>query len=1177
MADNRLSSPLLGEKNVEMKTFERTHSMEYFQTPVDIGASTGFKDDLAKASGYIKDLLPVMIETPFEGSSLVMTQDERKYVFGSRQGKLGVVDRDTKQVTLDIDLGQGSIWTMTLIENDKYILSAGARGGVKKILFSDLSIVDEFVGHTDEINFIQISKDERFMFTGSDDRSVRMWNLDKPASESRDTVLYNHGSLVYCVDLSMDERYLASCSNDCTVKVFNLSTREEMATLTDSNNSVWAVKISASNKIVVAGNQSGIAYVWKFGTWELERELTGHTQRIRYMDMAKDESFLVTAGLDHTIKVWDLVKYRKEITMVGHTNWVKFTLISKDQSTVFSCADDRKVAAWKIPKFNDQLPVAHPDYTFTSLDSSRNSAFGRYGDSLVGFDFYGKENRKISLEGYEVVSYQFSTLLPRLYAFVISGESKKFIEFNLENGEPIREHELQMDNLYSGIVFPSDKYIVAGEKIRVNVFNLSDFSTVKIFRGHNSDVVDLVASSDSTRMFSADRDGMIKVYNAITWEEVNSIDEKNDLQLMQISRDSEYLFTTTNDSVLKIWGLKRVGLVNSLPDFPKGKLYFTQDLDYFLHCTNSEVCIRDLDNFEVVCAVKCLEGITDFTLSADESLIMVTTGSETKVVTNPLKCKSLSIHGDFDHVYDYVRYLNTTMGPNPVYNPIFDSWVIEPFHINALHIFATFNKGDVLRQAITKHAPFFPSRTGHTPLSIAIERKFEHSIESVYKALKNRVEAGDEWAFYQLGDSILGLNTLGFENLHRIYEMAMIRYNDPSLPKFCSESTKLPITVLSHHPTIDPSDFPDTSVFQDEGTAIAFGQSAFRLRLHPGSQGSIELLESLLECENDKIYYSKLIQTILDMKWAQVRWFIAVQALVYLSYLVLLALYSTLMWEDTWFMLFPFLVSTVLFAYEGVQMYTSGLEYFEDMWNYVDISRAVLFNTYCIMAWTGANGDAATSIFTMTVLTSWLRGVTYFRIFERTRYLINLIIEASVDIVAFFVLLFYSTLAFALVLQSQKLEDAGSQTIYEFFLTSYKQNLGDLPENPEDILTWLLFFMITIVNPVIMLNLLISIMGDTYGRVKEGKVIADARELLGMIIEVESLMVWNKGHNEAYFIKIVCGESDLDFEDESLEAKVRALRDGISKLGENIGTARTDIMNALKESEETIMYRLRNR
>ena len=107
---------------------------------------------------------------------------------------------------------------------------------------------------------------------------------------------------------------------------------------------------------------------------------------------------------------------------------------------------------------------------------------------------------------------------------MISGESKKFIEFNLENGEPIREHELQMDNLYSGIVFPSDKYIVAGEKIRVNVFNLSDFSTVKIFRGHNSDVVDLVASSDSTRMFSADRDGMIKVYNAITWEEVNCID-----------------------------------------------------------------------------------------------------------------------------------------------------------------------------------------------------------------------------------------------------------------------------------------------------------------------------------------------------------------------------------------------------------------------------------------------------------------------------------------------------------------------------------------------------------------------------------------------------------------------------------------------------------------------------
>ena len=50
-----------------------------------------------------------MIDTPFKGSSLVMTQDEKQYVFGSREGRLGVVDRDKKQVTLDLELNQGSI------------------------------------------------------------------------------------------------------------------------------------------------------------------------------------------------------------------------------------------------------------------------------------------------------------------------------------------------------------------------------------------------------------------------------------------------------------------------------------------------------------------------------------------------------------------------------------------------------------------------------------------------------------------------------------------------------------------------------------------------------------------------------------------------------------------------------------------------------------------------------------------------------------------------------------------------------------------------------------------------------------------------------------------------------------------------------------------------------------
>jgi hypothetical protein len=45
--------------------------------------------------------------------------------------------------------------------------------------------------------------------------------------------------------------------------------------------------------------------------------------------------------------------------------------------------------------------------------------------------------------------------------------------------------------------------------------------------------------------------------------------------------------------------------------------------------------------------------------------------------------------------------------------------------------------------------------------------------------------------------------------------------------------------------------------------------------------------------------------------------------------------------------------------------------------------------------------------------------------------------------------------------------------------------------------------------PLIMLNLLIAIMSDTYERVTTGMVEADGKELNALIIEQETTMFWN--------------------------------------------------------------------
>ena len=54
----------------------------------------------------------------------------------------------------------------------------------------------------------------------------------------------------------------------------------------------------------------------------------------------------------------------------------------------------------------------------------------------------------------------------------------------------------------------------------------------------------------------------------------------------------------------------------------------------------------------------------------------------------------------------------------------------------------------------------------------------------------------------------------------------------------------------------------------------------------------------------------------------------------------------------------------------------------------------------------------------------------------------------------------------------------------------------------------ILFTFAVVLIPLIMLNMLIAIMSDTFGRVSSGMIEAEGRELNSLILEQESIMFW---------------------------------------------------------------------
>lgn len=140
-------------------------------------------------------------------------------------------------------------------------------------------------------------------------------------------------------------------------------------------------------------------------------------------------------------------------------------------------------------------------------------------------------------------------------------------------------------------------------------------------------------------------------------------------------------------------------------------------------------------------------------------------------------------------------------------------------------------------------------------------------------------------------------------------------------------------------------------------------------------------------------------------------------------------------------------------------------------------------------------------------LVSWIRSLSYLRLFQRTRALIRLIVEVCVDMIPFFIVLLVAMTGFTITFYT--LQPAP----YEFseaLKNNYRLMFGDFDPGNYTPANWILFIISSAFLPLVMLNMLIAIMSDTYARVMGEVVPSDFLELAKMIFEQEQMLFWKR-------------------------------------------------------------------
>ena len=304
---------------------------------IDLTTITTLKDTMKIVSKFITTYNPQVVNTPFQGTDLKITQDGKYLVFGSTDGRIARFNRTTQALDLDAYGDDEAIWTIAFSPDDTYFYIAGEGNNIKKFKLENFEPAGILSDHKSPVLMILVLPNNSGLISASKDKTVRFWDF---GHKNHSTTIVTHSGEVQAIDLTNDGQYLMTGSSDKSAFVLkNEGGNWVLISTINDESEIFAVKISNKLEFVVTGNHVGTIIVWKFGTWE-QMKVFQDSDKIWCIEISNNEDFMVTGGMSHNIIIWDMVEDRERIIMTGHTMPIKSLVILNNQEEIISLSND---------------------------------------------------------------------------------------------------------------------------------------------------------------------------------------------------------------------------------------------------------------------------------------------------------------------------------------------------------------------------------------------------------------------------------------------------------------------------------------------------------------------------------------------------------------------------------------------------------------------------------------------------------------------------------------------------------------------------------------------------------------------------------------------------------------------------------------------------------------------
>lgn len=413
-------------------------------------------------------------------------------------------------------------------------------------------------GHTNNVTALAVSKDGKFLATGSTDKTIRLWDMS--AGTARLARVYQgHSEEVTSLVFSPDSKTLVSASADQSLRLWTVSLSDDHLNIDENKNSVWSAAFSPDGTLLASGGADRIVYL-RDATGKLLHKLEGHTAAITALAFSPDNSKLVSVGGDQIVRLWD-IKAGKKIKEFAkaHTAPIMAVAFGGDGKTILTGGIDKVARLWDVAKDEPTASFPANRSAISSVALRNDAKQAVIGGADGTFRLYEltaapKElsSQAAHLSGIGALAYAPDGLkiitcggeaAVKYWSINAGGNATMMTEFK-GHTKPVSSVSFSVDGRFA---------VSGGGDMVVRVWDLNNKTELRALRGHTDWISSVAFGPNGRTILTCGVDKTVKVWELSSGETAKAIGHSRKLNTIAVSADGRWVASGSEDRTIKVW------------------------------------------------------------------------------------------------------------------------------------------------------------------------------------------------------------------------------------------------------------------------------------------------------------------------------------------------------------------------------------------------------------------------------------------------------------------------------------------------------------------------------------------------------------------------------------------------------------------------------------------------